>query len=233
MIGFYFWVMERSIIITADGSQTIYVPALGTNYHSTHGAVKESMHVFIHAGLDHLLKCKRTTSIRVFEMGFGTGLNALLTLEQTLQRRLTVYYSAVELFPLEEDKYKQLNYTAHLSMDLQNDFLHLHQSKWGKDIVINENFILHKANTSLPDMPLQQGFDLVYFDAFDPNVQPELWEAPVFQKLYAALSDNGLLVTYSSKGDVRRTLKACGFHVEKIPGPKGKREMIRATKVEL
>lgn len=230
MIGLYFWIMERSIITTEDGSHTIHIPALGTNYHSTHGAVQESLHVFIHAGLDHLLKHKHITPVRIFEMGFGTGLNALLTLEQALRQHLTVYYFAAELFPLEKNEYEQLNYAHRLSVDLQNDFLRLHQCEWEKDIAIKENFMLHKSKASLAEMQLQQGFDLVYFDAFDPNVQPELWEAPVFQKLYAAMNGNAVLVTYCSKGDVRRTLNACGFHIEKIPGPEGKREMIRATK---
>lgn len=223
--------MERSIITTEDGSHTVHVKELNTNYHSTHGAVQESLHIFIHAGLDHLLQHRETTApVRIFEMGFGSGLNALLTLDEALRRHLRAYYFTVELFPLDKNEYERLNYPDHLSADLRKDFLRLHHSQWEKDIALTDNFIVHKSKASLLAMQIPPGFDLIFFDAFDPGVQPELWQEAVFQKLYAAMSDGAILVTYCSKSDVRRALNVCGFHVEKIAGPKGKREIIRATK---
>jgi len=221
--------MERIIQQTEDGSQTIAVPDMQLSYHSRHGAVQESMHVFINAGLKPILSTKET--IHIFEMGFGTGLNALLTLQQAMQAQQKIYYKTIEFFPLEEVVYTQLNYTTQLTdKTLQPSFISMHNCSWEKDAFIQPLFTLHKSTASLLNFSTDQFFDLIYFDAFDPAAQPELWTQPIFEKMFRMLLPGGLLVTYSSKGIVRRALQAAGFTVEKLKGPAGKREMVRAKK---
>lgn len=221
--------MERYIQTTSDGSHTVAVPELQVTYHSIHGAIQESMHVFIEAGLKPLLKQDET--IHIFEMGFGTGLNALLSLQQVLQVNQKIFYYAVELFPLQSFEYQELNYAEQLKDDsLQSYFLQMHECEWEKDIAIHPLFTLHKTNQSLLSISTNQLFNLIYFDAFSPNAQPELWTQQVFEQMFQLLQKKGVLVTYCSKGDVRRTMLAAGFTVEKLKGPPGKREMIRAAK---
>jgi tRNA U34 5-methylaminomethyl-2-thiouridine-forming methyltransferase MnmC len=221
--------MERVIQLTADGSHTVAVPGIQVTYHSIHGAVKESMHVFIEAGLRLLLH--RYETICIFEMGFGTGLNALLSLHYALQHDQKIYYYTVELFPLEAHEYTQLNYTQQLQQTiLQPYFMQIHQSAWEKDIIIHPLFTLHKTNQSLLDLSTHQPFNLIYFDAFAANAQPELWTREVFEKMFHLLAPKGVLVTYCSKGEVRRVMQATGFIVEKLAGPPGKREMVKAVK---
>ncbi|HXL57810.1 MAG TPA: tRNA (5-methylaminomethyl-2-thiouridine)(34)-methyltransferase MnmD [Chitinophagaceae bacterium] len=219
------------IQLTADGSHTVAVPDMQVTYHSIHGAVKESVHVFIEAGLKPLLLYRYDT-MSIFEMGFGTGLNALLSLQYAIQYDRKIYYYTVELFPLHTHEYSSLNYAAQLQNDtLQFYFMQLHESPWEKDINIHSLFTLHKTNQSLLNLSIDQPFQLIYFDAFAPNAQPELWTQQVFEKMFHLLAHNGVLVTYCSKGDVRRAMKAAGFTVEKLQGPPGKREMIRAVKI--
>jgi tRNA U34 5-methylaminomethyl-2-thiouridine-forming methyltransferase MnmC len=221
--------MERMIQVTADGSHTIAIPAMQVTYHSIHGAIKESMHVFIESGLTPVLYNYKI--INIFEMGFGTGLNALLSLQQAIQHEQKIYYYAVELFPLQAHEYTCLNYGAQFQSNLlQRYFMQMHESAWEKNIDVHSLFTLHKTNQSLLHLSTYQSFNLIYFDAFAPNAQPELWTQKVFEKMFHLLCENGILVTYCSKGDVRRAMVTAGFTVEKLPGPPRKREMIRALK---
>jgi len=225
--------MERKIITTKDGSHSIAIPEMNVTYHSVHGAIQESMHVFIDAGLRSGLSKwpDRSIEIKVLELGFGTGLNALLTLIEADKLKQAIHYSAIELFPLSTEEAKQLNYCEQPGQSsYQTLFEKLHQCEWEKDILITPYFTLHKTKTNLITFSTNQSFNLVYFDAFAPNAQPELWTAQIFQKLYSMMTPEGILVTYCSKGDVRRAMQAAGFSVEKIPGPPGKREMLRVKK---
>jgi len=232
--------VERKIIHTADGSHSVSIPAINVSYHSTHGAIQESKHVFIQAGLHEALKFPPTegaSMFQIFEMGFGTGLNALLTFIETQKVGKKVYYETIDLFPLRIDEAKTLNYCDILDRtDLQVIFDHMHVCDWEKEVTIESNFILKKRKTNLLDVETSpsdsQAFELIYFDAFDPSVQPDLWTEEIFKKLFSILQPGGVLVTYSSKGIVRRAMRAAGFEVEKIPGPTGKREIVRARKVK-
>lgn len=224
--------MERHLQVTQDGSHTIGIPGMQVTYHSTHGAVQESMHVFIRSGLHPLLGLY--PELRIFEMGFGTGLNALLTLQQAATQRQLVYYETVELYPLSAAEVQSLNYNVLLNEGQAPVRLEtLHAAPWDQHVQIDPFFALYKKQLSLSQYlegPLQQPFHLVYFDAFDPGAQPELWAQPVFEQLYNRMYNGGVLVTYSSKGIVRRAMEAAGFKVEKLPGPLGKREIVRAGK---
>ncbi len=220
--------MNREIIITGDGSPTIFVPELKEHYHSVYGAVQESKHVFIEAGLNAISK----NNLRIFEVGYGTGLNAFLTLQESLKKDLSIVYYAIELYPLEPEITDQLKFNDFLLLspaetNLYNNML---KAAWDQEIQITPGFTLKKINHDILSSEIDFRYDLVYFDAFAPDVQPELWDKPVFQKIYNQLNYDGILVTYCVKGQVRRTLKETGFKVEKLPGPPGKREMIRAVK---
>jgi len=225
--------MQRQIIVTDDGSHSVSIPDMNVTYHSVHGAIQESRHVFIEASFLYWSgRSNRPDQLSILEMGFGTGLNALLTLIETKKEKsLEVHYTAIELFPLQKEEYSQLNYCAALNEPgTQEYFDKMHECDWGKDILIAERFILFKANQSLPGFKPMRLFDIVYFDAFAPAAQPELWTKEIFELLYNNMSPQSVLVTYCSKGDVRRAMIAAGFGVEKIPGPPHKREMLRAIK---
>lgn len=225
--------MKREIIITADGSHSISVPEMDATYHSIHGAIQESLHVFIEAGLKNLTLTE--TKPKVFEAGFGTGLNALLTLIEAERLQREIYYETIEQFPLDGNEFRSLNYCKQLGReDLQPVFEQLHRCDWEKQINLTRDFTFKKSKINLLSLPVRQTgietpetFDLIYYDAFAPNVQPELWTKEIFEKMFSMLRPGGILVTYCSKGDVRRAMQAVGFAVEKLPGPKGKREMIR------
>lgn len=222
--------MLREIKITADGSSTVSIPSMHVTYHSIHGAMQESKHVFIEAGLKPLLNKHKTLCI--FEMGFGTGLNAMLTLQEAISHQQKIYYYTSEAFPLIKDEVSQLNYTAQSNTsELKNNFVKMHESEWEKDVEIHPLFMLHKTTARLENISFNNSFHLIYFDAFAPSVQPELWTKENFDKLFSALEPEGILVTYCSKGDVRRAMLAAGFNVEKLKGPSGKREMLRAIKL--
>jgi tRNA U34 5-methylaminomethyl-2-thiouridine-forming methyltransferase MnmC len=221
--------MKRILQLTSDGSHTLAVPEMQVTYHSIHGAIQESTHVFINAGLRPL--SHRSETMNIFEMGFGSGLNALLTLQHAIKHDQKIFYYAVELFPLRREEFSDLNYSSQLQDGtLQHYFELMHESEWEKDIQIHPLFVLHKTNQSLLDLEPGLSFDLIFFDAFAPRAQPELWTEEVFRKMFNSLVNNGVLVTYCSKGAVRRSMLAVGFTVEKLQGPPGKREMIRATK---
>lgn len=220
--------MERKIIITKDGSHSIQIPALNLTYHSVHGAIQESNHVFVEAGLNFVIK-SNVSSVRIFEMGLGTGLNAFLTAIEAEKQKIEIDYTVVEKSPVSVQQVKALNYPHILKHTKW--FHHIHNSLWDEPVNINKYFILHKTQTDLFDFSSFDFFNLVYYDAFAPDAQPELWTKEIFEKLFRLLEPNGVLVTYCSKGDVRRGFKAAGFMVEKLPGPPGKREMLRAIKV--
>jgi tRNA U34 5-methylaminomethyl-2-thiouridine-forming methyltransferase MnmC len=221
--------LELEFVVTGDGSHTLRLPGLAENYHSVHGAVAESMHIFIHAGLDYVRSSREEISI--LEIGFGTGLNALLTCVESQEKPIGIEYTSVELYPLQEEIYSKLNYPEKIEFqEAGTIFKKLHSSSWNEKNSISEEFSLHKIHSSLQDYnPPPGSFDLVYFDAFGPDVQPGMWSEDVFKKMALALKKGGVLVTYSSKGTVKRNLLAAGFSIEKLPGPKGKREILRAT----
>jgi tRNA U34 5-methylaminomethyl-2-thiouridine-forming methyltransferase MnmC len=214
---------------TADGSHTLFVPELNETYHSVHGAIQESQHVFIKNGL-HYFNNKETISI--LEIGFGTGLNALLTLLAIENSSQKVDYISLEKFPLPNELVQQLNYPTQLKLDTDQKkiFNHLYICEWNALTPITNNFNLLKIDKDLADFQYETIFDIVYFDAFAPEKQAELWISEIFLKIYDFLKPKGILVTYCAKGVVKRTIKFVGFQLETLPGPPGKREMIRAVK---
>jgi tRNA U34 5-methylaminomethyl-2-thiouridine-forming methyltransferase MnmC len=214
------------IVTTKDGSHSIYVRALDEYYHSIHGAITESQHVFIEAGLKQLNK----SHIRILEMGFGTGLNALLTLDESNEPDKSIYYTGIEKYPLERTITDSLNYESIADLALPGMLKRIHESIWQKEVLIKPGFILKKLKCDIHDLEQKDEYDLVYFDAFAPEKQPELWTENLFSRIFQSMTSHSILTTYSSKGMVRRNLKAAGFRVEKIPGPPGKREMTRAYK---
>lgn len=223
--------MQRIPVITKDGSHTISVPEMNVTYHSVHGAIQESEHVFIKAGLLDSGIFDYIGVHQVLEIGFGTGLNALLTLIEADKHKNRIYYTAIEPFPLDEPLIAQLNYCEHLNLPhYQRLFEKMHQCGREEIYEITQHFRLTKHNTTLQKFSTDEAYSIVYYDAFAPAAQPELWTKEIFEKLYSMISEGGLLVTYCSKGDVQRAMKAAGFTIEKIPGPPGKREMIRAVK---
>ena len=218
----------REIVTTKDGSHTISIPAMKVTYHSIHGAIQESVHVFIEAGLNYVMKQSTNVPIRIFEMGFGTGLNAFLTAIKAIETKTNIHYTSIEISPLLLEEMALLNYPQTLGHE--EFFQKIHQGSWEEELALHEFFTLQKIKKDLFNFSTPQSFNIIYYDAFAPSAQPELWSKEVFGKLFAMLDVNGLLVTYCSKGDVRRAMMAAGFIVEKIPGPPGKREMLRGEK---
>ena len=218
--------MERTIIKNADGSHTVTIPEMNVSYHSKHGAILESMHVFIEAGFRYLITQTFNQPVSIFEMGFGTGLNAFLTAIEATNKKIRVHYTSVDKHPLNEKEVSLLNYTE--SLKNEDLFEAIHTAKWSQDTVINEFFTFGKTHADLLNYSPDEQFHIIYYDAFAPSAQPELWNQEMFEKLLSMLSPGGILVTYCSKGEVRRAMQSAGFKVEKIPGPPGKREMVRA-----
>lgn len=220
--------MNLKLIETADGSHTLLIPEINEQYHSVNGAITESKHVFIDAGFN----AYNGESPVVFEVGFGTGLNALLTaLESAKTGKITHYYT-IEKYPLEKAITEQLNYGTKISEEAREIYRKIHDCDWNKNVQISENFILNKINDDLKNADLTPlaKFNIIYFDAFGPDKQPEMWTFSVFQKIFAQTPDNGIFVTYSAKGEVRRNLSACGYGMERLPGPPGKKQMLRGIK---
>lgn len=207
---------------TEDGSPTLWSDRFGETYHSTHGAVTESLHVFIEAGFNQTV----ANPLYIFEMGFGTGLNALLTYKFASPRNTTVKYHAVEIYPVPVDMASNIR----VEDGLNDAFLKMHKAEWNEPIAISPEFELLKINKSLLDWEPKDMYHLIFYDAFSPESQPELWTADVFKKIYNMLHPGGILTTYCAKGYVRRNMIAAGFKVERLPGPPGKREILRATK---
>jgi len=219
--------MKRSLRLTEDGSHTLFHSDLDEPYHSVHGAIQESMHVFINQGLRKINKSK----LRILEMGFGTGLNLLLTLLESSKKGISVHYHTVEKYPLIPAEYKDLNYELVLDELPAGILQKIHTSPWGLEVILSSDFTLNKELSDFRSMNPDGPFDLVYFDAFAPVKQPELWSSEVFSSIARLTNPGAVLVTYSSKGSVRRALKDCGFNVLKAPGPLGKWEMIRAVRI--
>ena len=223
--------MQRQLIITKDGSHTIAIPAMNVTYHSHHGAIQESMHVFINAGFKYVADTMKIPEIHIFEVGMGTGLNALLSLVEAEKLQQPVHYTTIELYPINEIELTSLNYLEQLKRnDLLPAFQRIHQCEWEKDILITPFFTLHKLKQSLLNFTAPTLQHLVYFDSFAPAAQPEHWTKEVFEKLYPILLPGGILVTYCSKSIVRKAMQEAGFIVTKIQGPHGKREMVRAIR---
>ncbi|MCE3280151.1 MAG: SAM-dependent methyltransferase [Bacteroidetes bacterium] len=228
--------MERKIITTDDGSHSIYIPELNENYHSTHGAIQESLHVFIEAGLKKVLADNLSSVLNILEVGMGTGLNLLLSYIETKEITVSINYTSIEAYPLDKNFIQQLNYTEILSSSLKipvkGVFEKIHDSEWDEEVELSENFTLKKIKNKLQKVNLKANtFDLIYYDAFGPPTQPEMWTDEIFTSLFSSLKSNGCLVTYCAKGEVKRILKRVGFTVESLPGPPGKREMVRAFKI--
>jgi tRNA U34 5-methylaminomethyl-2-thiouridine-forming methyltransferase MnmC len=216
---------------TADGSHTLFVPELNEHYHSTNGALQESELVFIHNGLHYIPDCLK--EINVLEVGFGTGLNALLTVLEAKKQCRKIHYVAVEPAPVAKEILEKLNFPSIIGgTEATGYYKKLHESSWTFPAFLSDYFIISKIQARLEEIMLRdEQFHLVFFDAFGPEVQPELWTEQIFAQLYKCMKPDGILVTYSSKGTVKRALKAAGFTIEKLPGPAGKREVLRAIKI--
>lgn len=219
--------MKRKIIVTGDGSKTIQIEDWNEQYHSKHGALQEAYHVFIEHGLRKFVN----EQVKILEIGFGTGLNALITHLEAPKLNLTIDYVGVEAFPVSREEAMVLDYGSLLQKDASNTiFESLHTCPWDEAIKISDDFVLTKQQKDFRDIQDQNLFNLIYFDAFGARVQPELWTEEVFSIMHNALKSGGVLVTYAAKGSVRRAMQAVGFSVERLPGPPGKREMLRASK---
>jgi tRNA U34 5-methylaminomethyl-2-thiouridine-forming methyltransferase MnmC len=219
--------MQQELFITEDGSHSVRIPELNVSYHSKHGAIQESVHVFIENGLKQIKKRR----INILEVGFGTGLNALLTLIEAQKNDLQILYDVVELHPLDNILVASLNYLSSLGAPhLAEEFSFIHACEWDMPAKISGQFALKKIKGDIRHVELTGKYDLIYFDAFDPSAQPDLWTADIFKKLYGVSGEGCVLATYCSKGIVRRAMTEAGFSVLKIPGPKGKREIVRAVK---
>ncbi|ESU25689.1 putative peptidase [Flavobacterium saliperosum S13] len=219
--------MKRKIIQTEDGSSSLLMEEWGETYHSKHGAIQEAKHVFIQNGLSLF----KEQSVAVLEIGFGTGLNALVTLLEAEKLKLTIDYTGVEAYPILPEEVEKLNYVSQLNANQSDtDFQLMHSSEWGVKTVVSKGFTLTKRQQYFNEISDKNRFDLIYFDAFGFQYQPELWSVEIFKKMFEALKPNGVLVTYACRGSVKRAMIEVGFSTEKLPGPPGKREMLRAVK---
>jgi tRNA U34 5-methylaminomethyl-2-thiouridine-forming methyltransferase MnmC len=217
----------NELIVTDDGSHTIYVPEMKEHYHSTHGAVQESSLVYIRNGLDF----SEADPVNIFEVGFGTGLNVLLSAIYSSDNKRFINYTSIEKYPLPISVINSLNHFSFAGKNGKQVFNKIHDAKWGSTERITEYFVLNKIECDLVYDRIDGKYNLIYFDAFGPDKQPEIWTDAVFKKIAIITERGGIFVTYSSKGEVKRTLKTNGFGIAILPGPPGKREMIRATKL--
>ena len=220
--------MTKDVVLTEDKSPTYYSRQFNALYHSRHGALTETNHVFIEAGLCKALEVKKT--IHLLEIGFGTGLNSWAKLKAK-PKDTAIYYTALEKFPIDIVNLREFKDMLFGKSVDEREFNDIHAAPWNESSCIQENFFLHKVEIDFLEFKSNNSFDLIYFDAFAPEVQPELWTQDFFKHLYNMLSQGGILVTYCAKGYVKRNLKAAGFVVESLPGPPGKREMTRAHKL--
>lgn len=220
--------MKREIIKTSDGSTTIHIPEWNEQYHSIHGAIQEANHVYINNGL----KYKSSNEIAVLEIGFGTGLNSFMTFLAAQNKELLIEYVGVEAYPILEEELLKLNYVAELgATQFAKIFESFHSCSWEEKHQITPNFSLLKRKQFFHKIDDKNKFDIIFFDAFGARVQPGLWTEEIFLKMFLALKSEGVLVTYAAKGSVRRAMQSVGFRVERLPGPPGKREMLRAVKM--
>ncbi len=213
------------ILNTADGSTTILNTELNATYHSKFGAIQESTHIFINNGLKFITK----TNINVLEIGFGTGLNAMLSLQEAIKENLNINYLAIEKYPLEKEVFEKLNYTELLNVE-KKEIETILNCEWEKEKKINSNFSITKFNSDANEFNYAQKADVIYYDAFGPGAAPEMWQSPIFEKLYPILNTGGCIITFCAQGELKRILKRCGFTVESLQGPPGKREITRAIK---
>ena len=215
---------------TADGSSTIYNELLDEHYHSIYGAIQESLHVFIKMGLSYFLQSNPLKNeYSILELGFGTGLNCILSLLHNFSSEKKINYNTIEPYILNLDTIKNLNFNLS-----ENDLIFyekIHLLNWEKEHEVHHNFFLSKFNTDFNSFKTNDSYDIIYFDAFAPRKQPHLWTFEVFEKIFNMTKRNGILVTYCAKGQVRRDLESVGFNVERLVGPPGKREMLRAIKL--
>jgi tRNA U34 5-methylaminomethyl-2-thiouridine-forming methyltransferase MnmC len=234
--------LKREIITTADGSTTIHIAEWNEQYHSKHGAIQEAYHVFIKHGLHLLIEQLKTkvvpqetsAPLSILEIGLGTGLNAFITFLEANTHQLHLNYVGVEAYPVAIDEIAHLNYVTELKVEhLRELFEKLHESAWEVPVHLDANFTLTKQQKMFHDIEDKDAYHLIYFDAFGARVQPELWTEAIFKIMYAALKPEGIIVTYAAKGSVRRAMQAVGFTVERLPGPPGKREMLRGVKPSL
>ena len=219
---------------TEDGSLTLYTSRFGEHYHSTHGAVQESRHIYTGLALEGRLATwhqDKGKALRLFEVGLGTGLNALLTALVADREQIPIHYTSIEKYPLPEEVFHHLSYEKTIGEGSDELLRRLHECPWREDVSITPFFTLHKVLGDLTDYTFPQALDVVYYDAFSPESQPELWEERLFLSLYDAMNWQATLATYCAKGVVRRALQHAGFSVERLPGPPGKREVLRAVKV--
>ena len=217
--------MQREVILTEDGSNTLYMEEIDECYHSTHGAVQESQHIFIEAGLKAFLS---ENAVHVLEIGFGTGLNAYLTMLEAEKNKKTVHYTTLELYPLPVDEALLLNYPEILRED-RKLFEKIHRSPWDEDVDVTSFFTLHKIMADFTKYEIQRLYDVIYFDAFSPEKQPEMWVEDGFRKIYEHSVNGAVMTTYCAKGSVRRAMQSAGFIIERLPGPPGKREILRGV----
>ncbi|HRX68430.1 MAG TPA: tRNA (5-methylaminomethyl-2-thiouridine)(34)-methyltransferase MnmD [Tenuifilaceae bacterium] len=213
--------------ITSDGSSTLCSNKFGVHYHSQHGAVTESQHIFIDAGLKNI---SIQGKVNILEVGFGTGLNAALTASHAISNSLKVSYTSLELYPLTAEEIKLLNYNTILPEPTSELWQKVCDCSWGKSEKLTDEFEIQKLQTDFTTWVPNSAFHLIYFDAFAPNDQPEMWEPKQFKKIFDAMHPGGILVTYSVKGVVKTALSSVGFVLERLPGPPGKRHMLRAQK---
>lgn len=228
------------LILTKDGSHSLWMPELDETYHSTHGAIQESQHVFIRHGLLHWLNDRDQSSVNILEVGVGTGLNVLLTYLALLTKQVHTVYTGLEPYPIPWEYVQRFNYAAQLTQrtscpttyqGLQTTFEKLHQGAATSCCRLSDYFLFKKSHYSLQDFStMSNAFDIVYFDAFSPNKQPAMWSVDVLQKVYQMMKHHGIMVTYCAQGKLRRDLKQLGMHAETLPGPPGKKEMTRAQK---
>lgn len=224
--------MLRQLIVTADGSHTLAVPELNETYHSTFGAIQESRHIFIMYGLDNWFKTSGNNKARIFEVGLGTGLNALLSVEYAQSHQKSIHYVGIENDPIPEAQAFLLNYPQMLTdTDANLWFKHIHKSAWNENITICEDFNLKKIHGAIRDFKGADQYDVCFFDAFAPSRQPEMWEISILEKVKHLLVPGGVFTTYCAAGHLRRSLKSLGFMLEILPGPPGKKEVVRATKM--
>jgi tRNA U34 5-methylaminomethyl-2-thiouridine-forming methyltransferase MnmC len=222
---------ELKIIVTEDGSHSLYNADLNETYHSFHGAVQESKHVFIKEGLDYLKSEQGLKQINVLEVGFGTGLNALLALEWANENEIKVNFTTLEPFPLKAELYQQLNYAQFISGEsVQERFLALHDAPWEVMHSQGALFSIFKTEQRLQDFEAVNKFNVIFFDAFAPSKQSEMWELSILSLVLVGLADNGVLVTYCAQGQLKRDLKSLDMDVQTLSGPPGKKEMVRAIK---
>ena len=220
--------INHEIRVTGDGSKTIFLPELNETYHSSNGAVQESRHIFIQNGLD-LVEKKGT--IRILEVGFGTGLNALLSASWAEMNNQSIYYTGIEAFPLRPALCFQLDYHRHIGQNAEKIYEALIRCDWEIDNQLSTHFSIQKREVKIQDFIAVESIDLIYFDAFGPRVQAEMWDITILEKMYQSLNVGGALVTYCAQGQFKRDLKTVGFILESLPGPPGKREMTRAIKI--